>query len=192
MNKAAAMPRRESNKARIRAAIIRAGVAKFADKGISAATMDEIAEQAKVSRATLFNYFPSKAEIVGAIIRQMDDGFVAQVDHFAALDMPVAARVEELFRASGRDLESRGKKFRPLVGISEQGWGEDVGARRFRRLNDAFERLVHDVPEQDLVAYAEVLTGAYIGIVHNWRFESDYPLETRLAEAARLIMRSFK
>ncbi|MDD3797774.1 MAG: TetR/AcrR family transcriptional regulator [Novosphingobium sp.] len=192
MPKTAALPRRESNKARTRGAILRAAAARFSEKSISDATMDEIAEQAKVSRATLFNYFPSKAEIVGAIVEQMDDGFIAQIDRYAASGLPVAARVEEMFRESGRNLENHWREFRPLVGISEQGWGEDVGARRFARLNEAFRRLVHDVPAADLVTFAEVLTGTYIGIVHNWRFESDYPLEERLVAAARLVMRSLQ
>lgn len=186
------LPRRESNKVRTRGAILRAAVTKFAEKSIGETTMDEIAEQAKVSRATLFNYFPNKAEIVVAIVEQMDDGFIAQIDHYVESSLPVSARVEEMFRASGRDLESRWREFRPLVGISEQGWGENIGARRFARLNEAFRRLVHDVPETDRVTYAEILTGTYIGIVHNWRFESDYPLEKRLVAAARLVMRSIQ
>lgn len=192
MPKAAELPRRESNKVRTRGAILRAAITRFGANGIGETTMDEIAEAAKISRATLFNYFPSKADIVVAIVEQMDDGFIAQVDEFAASGLPVAARVEEMFRTSGRALENRWREYRPLVGISEQGWGEDVGARRFARLNQAFARLVHDVPESERASFAEILTGTYIGIVHNWRFESDYPLEKRLVAAARLVMRSLQ
>ena len=190
MTKTEALPRRESNKAKNRAAILEAAITKFGEKSVNATTMDEIAEQAKISRATLFNYFPSKADIVGAIIEQMDDGFIAQMDRFAAFDMPVAARVEEFFRAHARDLETRWRMFRPMVGITVQGWDEDVAAKRMQRLKAAFMRLVHDAPEGELLAFAEVLTGTYVGIVHNWRYESGYALEDRLTAAARLVTRT--
>jgi len=192
MPKAAALPRRESNKVRTRGAILRAAVAKFGEKGIADATMDEIAEQAEVSRATLFNYFPSKSDIVAAVVEQMDDVFIAQIGISAALDLPVAARVDHLFISSGRDLESRWREFRPLVGVSAQGWGEDYGGRRFARLREAFVQLVRDVPEDERITYAEILTGTYVSIVHYWRFETDYALEKHLAAAARVIMRSLR
>ena len=192
MTQAAALPRRESNKVHTRGAILRAAVAKFSEKGIGDTTMDEIAEQAEVSRATLFNYFPNKTEIVAAVVEQMDGAFIAQIGVSAALDLPVAARVDHLFTTSGRDLESRWREFRPLVGVSAQGWGDEIGGRRFARLRQAFVQLVHDVPEEDRMTYAEILTGTYIGIVHHWRFESDYALEKHLAAAARVITRSLQ
>jgi AcrR family transcriptional regulator len=192
MTNTAALPRREANKAKIRSAILEAAIAKFGEKTINSTTMDEIAEQAKVSRATLFNYFPGKAEIVAGIVQQMDEAFIAQMDRFAQYDMPLAKRVEEFFRAHARDLETRWLRFRPLVGNSEQGWGEDGGAPRLARSNEAFLRLVRDAPEEDRRTIAEVLHGAYIGIVHNWRFESGYPLEDRLVAAARLVMCPFQ
>ena len=71
-----------------------------------------------------------------------------------------------------------------------QGWGEETGARRFARSNEAFLRLVHDVPAGIRVACAEVLSGTYVGIVHSWRYESDYPLEERLVAAVSLVMKS--
>lgn len=175
---------------RTRGAILRAAVAKFGEKGIADTTMDEIAEQAEVSRATLFNYFPSKTEIVAAVVEQMDDVFIAEIGISAALDLPVAARVEHMFTTNGRDLETRWREFRPLVGVSAQGWGDEIGGRRFARLREAFAELVRDAPEQDRITYAEVLAGTYITIVHHWRFETDYALEEHLTAAARLIMKA--
>jgi AcrR family transcriptional regulator len=192
MTKAAALPRRESNKVRTRGAILRAAVAKFGEKGIGDTTMDEIAEQAEVSRATLFNYFPSKTDIVAAVVEQMDDAFIAQVEASAALDLPGAGRIEHLFRTSGRDMENRWREFRPLVGVSAQGWGDEIGGRRFARIRQAFALLVSDVAEEDRMTYAEILAGTYVNIVHHWRFDSDYALEERLLAAARIIAKSLQ
>lgn len=190
MSSTATLPRRESNKIKIRGAIIDAAVIKFGDKSVNGTTMDEIAEEAKISRATLFNYFPSKADIVAAIVEQMDDAFIAQMDRFIALGLPVRTRVVEFFRAHAQDLEGRWLKFRPMVGISVQGWDEETGARRFARSNEAFLRLVHDVSDDARIACADVLSGTYVGIVHNWRYESDYALEERLVAAVSLVMKS--
>lgn len=190
MTTTAALPRRELNKVKIRGAIIDAAVLKFGEKSINSATMDEIAEKAGVSRATLFNYFPSKADIVTAIVEQMDEAFIGQMDRFVAFGLPLETRVHEFFRAHARDLEGRWLKFRPMVNISVHGWGEDTGSRSFARLNDAFGRLIHDAPREYRAAGAEVLAGAYVGIVHTWRYESDYALEDHLVAAADLVMKS--
>ncbi|HVU13168.1 MAG TPA: TetR/AcrR family transcriptional regulator [Phototrophicaceae bacterium] len=55
-----ALPLRERNRQRVRQRIIAAAAALFGSGGYSQTTMDEIAARAEVSRATLFNYFPTK------------------------------------------------------------------------------------------------------------------------------------
>jgi AcrR family transcriptional regulator len=55
---------RERKKAATRLAIHDAGMRLFAERGFAGTTVDEIAEAAGVSRATVFAYFPTKEEIV--------------------------------------------------------------------------------------------------------------------------------
>ncbi len=55
--------RREAKKDECRRQIARAAVHLFETKGFAAATMDEVAERADVSRPTVFNYFAHKEEI---------------------------------------------------------------------------------------------------------------------------------
>ncbi|WP_053226444.1 TetR family transcriptional regulator [Solirubrobacter soli] len=55
---------RERKKAATRIAIRDAGMRLFAERGFAGTTIDEIAEDAGVSRATVFAYFPTKEEIV--------------------------------------------------------------------------------------------------------------------------------
>jgi AcrR family transcriptional regulator len=55
---------RERKKLATRIAIRDAGMELFAQQGFSGTTIDQIAEAANVSRATVFSYFPSKEEIV--------------------------------------------------------------------------------------------------------------------------------
>jgi AcrR family transcriptional regulator len=55
---------RERKKRATRAAIHDAGMRLFADQGFAGTTIDQIADAADVSRATVFSYFPSKEDIV--------------------------------------------------------------------------------------------------------------------------------
>jgi AcrR family transcriptional regulator len=55
---------RERKKRATRIAIRDAGMRLFAEQGFAGTTMDQIAEAAEVSRATVFTYFPTKEEIV--------------------------------------------------------------------------------------------------------------------------------
>lgn len=58
------LPLRERNKQRNVQRIVDAASALFHTTGYTQTTMDAIAEQAEVSRATLFNYFPTKQALL--------------------------------------------------------------------------------------------------------------------------------
>lgn len=64
MCQAGQLPLRERNKQRNVQRIIDAAFELFQTIGYHQTTMDAIAEKAEVSRATLFNYFPAKREIL--------------------------------------------------------------------------------------------------------------------------------
>ena len=103
----------------------------FAEQGFAATTIDQIAEAADVSRATVFSYFPTKEDIVFGDAR-------------AAVDA-LAARAARARRAAGDD------RRRPRAGSGElAGWIEPelvlqlrlarevpiVGARRLQLYGD--------------------------------------------------------
>ena len=193
MNQLATTSRREMNKARTRAAIIKAARASFAAAGVNGATMDQIAEAADISRATLFNYFANKAAIIAALVEQLDTDFIALIESYHGQDRSTADRILGIFVESGRNLERRGETVRFLVGISEQSWGDQPGIDRLARLTDAFIGLLEDESvddvrtDTDVRVLGEMLVSVYIGIIHNWRMLHSYPLEARLHAAATII-----
>ena len=65
---AAALPRREIKKQATRQKIVEASVRIFAERGIDAATVDEIAAAADVGKGTIYNYFETKEDIVVAFM----------------------------------------------------------------------------------------------------------------------------
>ena len=193
MNQLATTSRREMNKARTRAAIMKAARASFAAAGVNGATMDQIAEAADVSRATLFNYFASKVAIIAALVEQLDTDFIALIESYRGQRQSTADRILGIFTESGRNLERRGEAVRFLVGISEQSWGDQPGIDRLARLTEAFLRLLEDESvsdvrtDADVRVLGEMLVSVYIGIIHNWRMLDSYPLEARLHAAATII-----
>ena len=53
------------------AEIMAAGLSIFANKGFAAARLEEVAEAAGVSKATIYLYFDSKADLFAAIVREI-------------------------------------------------------------------------------------------------------------------------
>ena len=188
------MSRREKNKLRTRASILSASRICFSKSGIAATTMDEIAELADVSRGTLFNYFSSKAEIVSALMQEMNDTFVHILDDACKADGTIEERIASIFNQSAHYLESKAVLARRLVDPAEQGWAT-VNAENviLHRLVDGFEKLLSTAEDSNRIRQdvsirnlAEIVLGIYSGLVHMWRINEEYPLQQHLAQASRL------
>jgi AcrR family transcriptional regulator len=177
--------RRADGKARVRAALLAA--ARVADT-----TVDDIARVAQVSRATAFNYFPSKQALLGALVHEMEARFLHIME--LQLDEPATAaqRIAALFSWTAAKVEETPELSRVLIGASETTFGAapDSGVRT-ARTHRAFVRILAagrragnvraDLAPQVL---AEIVGGTYGGILHAWRVARRYPLRRRLDAAA--------
>ncbi len=67
-------------KAQARARIIDAAVSAIQRKGLSGLTMDDIAREIGVSKGALYLYFPSKAQLLEAILSQYRDEMMGQLE----------------------------------------------------------------------------------------------------------------
>lgn len=97
--------RRELNKLHTREALLNAARDAFVENG-TFTTIDEIADRALVSRATFFNYFPSKDELLGALYDELIVRLEEVVEELLASDLTTGQRIARLFldfaeRASG-------------------------------------------------------------------------------------------
>ena len=72
--------RRAREKLARRQAILAAAKAVFAEKALSATTIDEIAERAELAKGTIYLYFKSKEEMYTAL---MEDGLALLVQRFS-------------------------------------------------------------------------------------------------------------
>lgn len=186
--------RRTRNKMRTREAILNAARECFGANGVPGTTMDQIAHQADVARATLFNYFPSKGDIVAALVEDLDESFYRKIEALRKKPLTMAQRLEGLMSSTGKEMEESPPYIRTIVGASELGWNENAGAERFGRLIDKFQMLLEDGLETGEVrddfpvrVLAELATSCLVGVVHNWRLDETYPLAKRMAEAGRFL-----
>lgn len=81
--------RRTREKVARREAILKAAKAVFADKGLLASTIDEVAERAEVAKGTIYLYFRSKEEMFSALL---DEGLALVGKRFGeAVDLSLPA-----------------------------------------------------------------------------------------------------
>ena len=79
-----ATPRREPDRDAQRSRIVDAALALFGSRGFDAVTMAEVAAQAGVARATVFNHFGSKHALVEAIIERVLDYWAGMLERALA------------------------------------------------------------------------------------------------------------
>jgi AcrR family transcriptional regulator len=103
---------REIKKAQTRQAIADAAAGLFRTRGFDAVTIEEIAQAAQVSKKTVFNYFPTKEDLVfdhvddreaallGAV-HACRDGDLTLIESFRALCLHQTRLIERLRRKSG-------------------------------------------------------------------------------------------
>lgn len=90
----AAVGRRERKKEETKQKIFLAAVGLFNEKGFAAATVDDIAERADISKGTFFNYFPRKE----AILQYIAETWVEVAEDTALeTDRSAEERIIELF-----------------------------------------------------------------------------------------------
>lgn len=194
LDNGAELSRREKNKLRTRHNILTASRVCFSKAGFAATTMDEIAEIADVSRGTLFNYFPSKAEIVSALVHEMQDAFFEIIRQTCDNQGSLADRISIIYTKSARYLETKAVLARRLVDPVEQvGVGADGVKATLIKLVDCFENALITASDKENLrtdvaprALAEIVLSIYNGLVYIWRVNEDYQLEFHMKQAAQL------
>lgn len=92
--------RREREKEERRQSILRAAHEVFLEHGFHRATMDSVAEQAEVSKGTVYLYFESKETILAHLLLEGLDALIEELEHAYAADKHVSA--DERLRRLGR------------------------------------------------------------------------------------------
>lgn len=102
-----------------KAAIIEAAMQAFQDKGFKLASMDDIAQQAGVSKRTVYNHFASKELLFNAIVAEMIK-LLCNFEHVDfCVDQPIKLQLTKLAESELALLKSEGMIASARVIISE-------------------------------------------------------------------------
>lgn len=187
--------RRERKKAETRQRILSSAARLFTTQGFEATTVDEIAEDADVSRGTFFNYYAEKSALMIALGDGMTETFMARVEAARELDVTTVERLAGLFAGSAaRLLERRDLSRAVLLETVARRSGLDERHSHTARIHAGIEDLLRDGIEAGDVRedvpvslLAEMVSGAYIEVLVSWLVVNDYPLAERLQMAADVL-----
>jgi AcrR family transcriptional regulator len=92
----------------------------FLEQGISATTVDQIAERAELSKGAIYLYFKSKEELCLALLVEASRVFVREMKQARTLEMPPLEQLQQLIQAYFDFYVRRPDYFRLLFVIEHQ------------------------------------------------------------------------
>jgi AcrR family transcriptional regulator len=189
--------RRARKRREIRERIQQAAQELFLDMGYDHVTVEQVADRADVSRATFFNYYPSKA----ALLRELAETLTERLHRFLQETSREETSTQEQLRAFFLYTADAVQRTRRL---SQDLFLESMRApeseeRSTDQLRLPYKAIVvggqrrGDVdPSHDAGFLAEMIGGTLAAILMNWMSEPDYPLRERAELAARFLGNAMK
>ena len=165
--------RRERKKLETRERILESGVALFATHGYDSTTMQQIGERADVSRATVFNYFARKEDIVFEWFGRLRAEFakaLAEDDQHAA---DSTSRLRRAFRVLADLYEDDPATGRAMVRAWQRAGGpllaDETDTPQLLADTVRAGQRAGDIPHGvDPDRAALILFDAYLGVLYRW------------------------
>jgi AcrR family transcriptional regulator len=181
--------------------ILAAAQTLFRARGIDDVTMAEVAEQAGVARATVFNRFGSKHALVEAITESVFAGYEMLLDQaLAQSKASVPALVRQLFEQMGVGIEADRRFYRAVfreiakitVGLDEDAIAQRARQAAIRRLEQLLTRgqargeLARGFEPEDLATAFDSLV---FGTITHWLYDdASEALPARMRRAAEILL----
>jgi AcrR family transcriptional regulator len=153
--------RREREKAQRRDDILRAAKDVFFSRGFHAATVDDVAVEAEVSKGTVYLYFDTKETILAHLLLEGLEALVAELEAAYAIDQPLdaAMRLRRIAVAYLNFFQTSPDYYRLLMAFDrgqfqasiDPGVYQDVLARSLRGL-EWVERAVKQAQAEGVIA----------------------------------------
>ena len=188
------VPARRARKAlELRARLIECAAALIAARGYEATTMEDIGECADVSRATVFNHFPRKEDLV---LAWFDSRRTELAGLLAHRKLGTASELRRAFRALARIFEDDPKTGRGMVRAWLQAGGPLLTptsdtTNLFADIIRAGQERGDIARQTDADRAGFLLFDAYIGVLIRWANAKHSPpdLEKNLLKVLELILK---
>jgi TetR/AcrR family transcriptional regulator, cholesterol catabolism regulator len=165
--------RRERKKLETRERILECGVALFAAHGYDSTTMEQIGERADVSRATVFNYFARKEDIVFEWFGRMRAEFATALAEDDQRGLDSRSRLRRGFRVLAGLYEDDPATGRAMVRAWQRAGGpllaDDSDTPQLVADTVRAGQRAGDIPSGvDPDQVARILFDAYLGVLYRW------------------------
>jgi AcrR family transcriptional regulator len=170
-----------------RRAILHAALDVFARRGYHAASIDEIAQAAGISKALIYEHFPSKRELHVSLLESEVQELFSRLVESAATAEPGEIRLRHGLDAFLRWVEERGDAFRMLFRDAVEPEVAEVVGRLQMQATTAIAELIAREPlgprtddperERTIEMLAQLLSGAVQSLAIWWQRNGDVSRE---------------
>lgn len=189
--------RREQNKINSRIRILKASRKLFSKKGYEQAMIDDIAREAEVSKATLYNYFPNKESLLIGIEQEV----IEELKNMAEDDSGAFKNSEEKIRRVLSDLVLSSVEYSDLAcRITYLNSCKDSALYDSRRdLENVFLYLIKSAKEEGIFSdeannheLLDLVIGIYFISIFQWNHFENYTKEEIIEKVGRYYDASMK
>ena len=138
--------------------ILAAARKRFAHYGFSKVTMDEIAGDVEMGKASLYYYFPTKEDLFKAVVIEEQTEFVNYVETLLQKQIPASEKLNEY-------VEQRLRYFRDLVNLGA------LSIHSIFDMKSMFKKLFEDFEAQELILLGKIIDEGKT----NEEFDKDLP-----------------
>ena len=187
--------RRERKKLETRDRLVACAAALFTERGYVSTTMDDIAECADVARATVFNYFTRKEDLVLAWFGQRRGELAEILADSADADTDTSGRLRDAIRTIARFFTEAPATGRAMVRAWLQAGGPMLAPgsetpRMFASIIRSGQQEGDVAADIDPERAGLVIFDAYLGVLYRWgTVDGDpSPLEDDLIAALDVVL----
>ena len=184
--------RRERRKRELRQRILEAARSLFRDKGFTATTVDEIAAKADIAPATFFNHFQTKGALLALMTAEVVEHVQALLAQAFAKHDSAQRRLTDFVRTAADQIaENRGLARDVVLELVRAEARPEETAPYLARVHAPVAEMLRGGQQRrevrtdlDPAFLAQMVVGILNAAVTAWLADRDYPVETRLLEAA--------
>lgn len=190
--------RRERKKQDTRQRIVKIAMYFFRKQGFDSTTMEQIADEVDISKATLYNYFPVKESIISDYWQNNIKEFKFQILEMIQLLPDSKSRIQKTFTKAAAELfKSKEDIYKIYLSYWLRNLNNPSANERLRSgFEDIFSMIIKlgqhagdirkDMSVDLLVKYLEVL---FLTVCLNWLSDPKlFPLEATLAQTVSLFI----
>ena len=194
---APATTRREQRKQEFREKIMEASIQLFEQNGCDATTLEEICEQAEVSRPTFYSYYPSKNDLIKALAEKLWlNAATSFTSIFLAENLSTQDYITSFFEMTKQQFSRYDGLERDLIRQSMAGDPSDKSnMNMLNGLTSMFETVYRagqkrgDVSSHyDVDFLAEMSMGVISTTMMKWAVDESYPIDKRLKQLSDFIV----